>query len=323
MSSPSPNAPRFEVDTKDAVSLFRTLFAPLYPPELLRDLESARRQEANPAENPRLLGMLDDAATTFAEMMHAIVGPALALDGSDAAIHRLSEQITVERRAQFSESRGPDGVPELAHVIIHAAIYIGATIVKNHGGRWRMRNPHWDSLVTLESRAGIGDLAPFSWLLRAFSDEEIGRGTLAHRYRTHVELPCLSPEDLPVFLKLERSLPRLKKPSYDTLHKYIRAHLPELLDLGRDFPSPERFDELSFSWLEPIVLGGGRMVLLHGPSAEGAMLMWLDETGFQKSAYYAGDVFPEHRVKVLDDKLQIIVSVLGRATVHEVLWWGP
>jgi hypothetical protein len=315
--------PRFDVDTTDALSLFRTLFAPLYPPEALADLDKARTEDANPAKNPRLFSLLDDAAAGFAQMMHHTISPDLRLDGSDASIHRLSEIFTEAQRATWLASRGPDGVPELAHVLIHAALYVGAAVVKNHGGLWKMRNPHWDSLVTLESRAGIGDLAPFAWLLRALSDEEIGRGTLAHRYRTHVELPCLSPEELPAFLTLERSLPRLKKPRYDTLHKYLRAHLPELVDLGKDFPSPERFDELSFSWLEPILLGGGRMVLLHGPSNEGAMLMWLDQTGFQKSAYYAGDVFPEHRVKLDGDKIQVIVSVLGRPTVHEILWWGP
>jgi hypothetical protein len=315
----------FRVDTKDALSLFRTLFAPLYPPEALADLEKARQEDANPAKNPRLFALLSQAAEAFAEQMNKSVQSEipLDLDGSDASIHRLSAALTPERRAQWLANVGPDGVPELAHVLIHGALYLGEAVVKNHHGVWKMRNPHWDSLITLESRAGTGDLAPFSWLLRALCDEEIGRDTLAHRYRTHVELPCLSPEELPVFLTLERSLPRLKKPRYDTLHKYLRAHLPELVDLGKDFPSPERFDELSFAWLEPIILGGGRMVLLHGPSAEGAMLMWLDETGFQKSAYYAGDVFPEHRVKVDGDKLQIIVSVLNRPVMHEVLWWGP
>ena len=322
MTGPSPRA-RFDVDPKDAVALFRTLFAPLYPPEALRNLDAVRNEDANPAKNPRLFALLDEAASAFAEGVGRSLGEDLVLDGSDASIHRLSQALTAEHRTRWLSNVGPDGIPELAHIVINGALYVASAVVRNHGGTWKMRNPHWDSLVTLTSRAGTGDLAPFSWLLRALSDEEIGRGTLGHRYRTNVELPCLSPEDLPAFLPLERSLPRLKKPRYDTLHKYLRAHLPELRDVGHDFPSPERFDELSFSWLEPVILGGGRMLLLHGPSAEGAMLMWLDETGFQKSAYYAGDVFPEHRVKVDGDKIQVIVSVLNRPVVQEVLWWGP
>jgi hypothetical protein len=77
-------------------------------------------------------------------------------------------------------------------------------------------------------------------------------------------------------------LPRLNEPSYDLLHKYLRGHLPELRDLGQDFPTAERFAELGFRWMDFHVLGGGRLVLMAGASRNGMHLFWLGATGFEK-----------------------------------------
>src|SRR5262249_47441657 len=141
------------------------------------------------------------------------------------------------------------------------------------------------------------DLAVFSWWLRALADEEIDDPRLADRYRANVEVPTLVPESLPVIAPLDRKIPRLAKVRYDTLHRHLRAHLPELAGVGDDFPSPERFAELEFRWLDFLLVGGGRMLLVHGPGRSGVHVFWLDRTGFVKSAYWAADPFPEHVVQ--------------------------
>ncbi|MFO0658302.1 MAG: hypothetical protein U0165_00495 [Polyangiaceae bacterium] len=306
-----------------AERLFNVLLWPLYPDDVRADLEGYRARDANPANNPAIRRQLADAAERFVSMTDSVLGMSLALDFTDASVHRLGAELTRERRDRWIKERAPDGLPVIVHVLIHGVAYLGECVVRNHGGTWAIRHPLWESRVHLTSRAGEGDLTLLSWWLRALSDEEIGRGTLTERYRRNVEVPCMSPEQLPVMIKPDRQFPRLKHPSYDKLHKYIRAHLPELRDLGADFPSAERFAELDFGWLETKLLGEGRMVLFHGPSAQGVFLIWLDTTGFVKSAYYPADAFPEHVVQLEGDKLRLIVPLLDKNVVHEMLWWGP
>jgi hypothetical protein len=312
----------FATPTPEA--LFESVFWPLYPDEARRDLARARATDANPGRNPALFARLDEAAELFARLAPDAFGEDLGLDGSDASVHRLGQALTLERRARWLGERGPDGVPLLAHLVIHGVAYVGACVVKNHEGAWQLRSPLWESLVRLRSRAGEGDLALFSWWLKSLSDAEIGRGTLADRYRTHVEVPRTSPDALPPLVPPDRPLPRLRAPRYDTFFKYLRAHLPELRDLGRDFPSPERFAELAFDWLDFVPVGGGRMLLVHGPSGLGGVhLFWLDGAGFVKSAYYPADAAPPHSVRADGDKLALSLYVLGRPAEHEMLWWGP
>lgn len=311
------------VDTRTPASLFSTLFAPLYPPDALRDLDAARRVDANPGRNPALFAQLDRAAEVFARLADDALGVPLDLDGSDASIHRLGAALTRDRRDALAAAPGPDGAPLLAHLVLHGVAYVGRAVVAHHGGEWQLRSPLWESLVRLRSRAGEGDLALFAWWLRALSDDEIGRATLAERYRAHVEVPTEQPDRWPVIAPPDRRLPRLKRPRYDTLHRHIKAHLPELRDLGADFPSPERFTEMAFEWLDFVLLGGGRALLLHGPTDRGVHFFWLDGRGFAKAMYLPADAFPEHRVVAEGDKVKIIVSVLGKPVAHEVLWWGP
>lgn len=245
------------------------------------------------------------------------------MDRSDASVHRLSRALTRARRDRWMRERGPDGAPLLSHVMLHGAMYVGACIVREHEGIWQVRRPLWESLVRLRSRAGEGDIALVQWWLKSLSDDEIERTPLADRYRAHVEVPRLSPEKLPIIAPPDRKLPRLGKVRYDTLHRHLRAHLPELTDLGDDFPSAERFAELGFHWLEFVWLGEGRMLLLHGPTDSGVHLFWLDAAGFAKAAFFPCDAAPPHRVEVRGDVLVVSLTVLGTMRDQEMLWWGP
>jgi hypothetical protein len=325
-ATPAPSPSPSTLSTPE--SLFHAHFLPLYPPDAQRDLSGARATDANPANNPAILAHLDDAARIFvaaAATMFPERHEALALDFTDASVHRLSAAVTRERRDAWA-ANGAAGSPEneLFNVVVHGAAYVGACIVRQHAGAWRVRRPLWESLVQLESRAGSGELAVFHWWLKSLADDAFDRGvTLADRYRAHVENPTARPETLPVIAPPDRRLPRLVKPRYDILHKWTRAHLPELRDLGEAFPSPERFDELAFTWLDFALVGEGRMLLMFGANAHGLHLFWLTSSGFEKSAFFPCEAFPEPIVRVDADRIRAILSVAGKQLVHEVLWWGP
>ena len=311
--------------TSSADALFRAYFLPLYPPDAQADLAAARATDANPALNPAIFAHLDEAATLFARQAPALLEPSVGLDFTDASVHRLSAALTRERRDRWA-ANGAAGSPEseLFNVVVHGAAYLGACVVRSHGGAWSARRPLWESVVHLRSRAGEADLAVFHWWLKALADEDFERGiTLADRYRAHVENPTARPELLPVIAPPDRRLPRLMKPRYDTLNKWLRAHLPELRDLGEHFPSPERFAELDFASLEFALVGGGRMLVMSGANAHGLHLFWLTTSGFEKSAFFPGDAFPEPKALMEGETIRAVVSIQGKQVVHEVLWWGP
>jgi hypothetical protein len=309
-----------------AESLLADFFLPLYPPDARADLARARSLDANPANNPTIARHLDEAAATFVRNAPALFGQgAPLLDGTDASVHRLSAALTPATRDRWAQM-GPAGSPEnaLFNAVVHGAAYVGACIVKEHGGTWRARRPLWESLVHLASRAGEAELAIFHWWLRSLADD--ATQTLADRYRALVEVPCATPETLPVIAPPDRRLPRIAKGArFDVLYKHLKAHLPELRGLGEDFPSPERFAELGFKWLDFLLLGGGRMLLVFGPGEKGLYLYWLTAAGFEKAAYWPSDAFPEPIVRPSADgqKLEVIVSAGGRVETHELLWWGP
>jgi hypothetical protein len=307
----------------DAEQLFVRYFLPLYPPDARADLARARATDANPGHNPALMAHLDDAAGRFAALAPGLVGSDLGLDRSDASVHRLSAALTPARRDAWA-AQGEPGTADstLFNVVVHGAAYVGACIVAQHGGTWGVRRPLWESVVRLASRAGEGDLAVFHWWLKSLSDDPQGT-TLADRYRAHVEVPCARPEELAVLVAGERGLPRLKRPRYDTLHKYLRAHLPEVRDLGADFPSPERFDDLELRWLDAFVLGGGRMVLLAGAGPHGLHLFWVGASGFEKSVFLPSDAFPDPIVRVQGERIVAMTSEKSATRTHEMLWWGP
>jgi hypothetical protein len=311
----------------DAEQLFVRWFLPVYPPDARADLARARSADANPGRNPSFLAHLDEAADTFVRGAPALFGAAaagLALDRTDASVHRLSAALTHERRDAWA-AEGVPGTPgsTLFNAVVHGAAYVGACVVASHGGAWSVRRPLWESVVRLRSRAGEADLAIFHWWLKSLADDAQGT-TLADRYRAHVEVPCARPEELPVFVpEAARALPRLKQPRYDLLHKYLRAHVPEVRDLGRDFPSAERFEAFGFRWMDFHVLGGGRMVLLAGASPHGLHLFWVSAAGFEKSALVPCDAFPDPVVRVEGDRIVALTSEAGVARTHEMLWWGP
>jgi hypothetical protein len=306
-----------------AARLFERYFAPLYPEAALADLARLRATDENPARNPIIVAKIDEAAVAFSHLAPAALSaPDLLLDFSDASVHRLVKELTRERRDTWLAHAASGEPPLLVTLVTHGALYVGACVVRNHGGVWQVRRPLWESLVRLTSRAGTGDLAVFQWWLKALSDDEIDASRLADRYRTHVEVPTFDATALSPIASPDRKLPRLSKVRYDLFYKHLRAHLPELRDVGADFPSPERFEEIGFKWLEFLLVGDGRMLLLHGPTDRGVHLFWLDQGGFVKAVYYPADAFPAHKVEVRGEIVQVIVSVQGKLEVHEMLWWG-
>ncbi len=308
-----------------AEQLFVESVLPLYPEDARTDLAAARARDANPAKNPAVVAHLTDAAETFSKMANGVLGAELALDFTDASVHRLSHALTRDARDRLRDS-APLGSPEseLFNVLVHGAAYVGECIVRAHGSAWAVRRPLWESVVTLTSRAGTGDLPVFHWLLKSLADEAYADAgvSLGDRYRAHVEMPCAKPEELPVIAPPDRSLPRLSKVRYDVFYKYLKAHLPEMRDVGEHFPSPERFEDLGLKWLDFTLLGGGRMLLLSGLGSEGLHLFWLTLSGFERAAFYPCEKFPEPIVKASGDKLTVLYSAEGKQVRQELLYWG-
>jgi hypothetical protein len=311
--------------TVTAESLFRTTFLPLYPEDAKADLAAARARDANPANNPGILAHLADAARVFAEIAPEALGvPAkdLALDFTDASVHRLSAALTTERRDRLAGAGAAGSADNaLFNFVVHGSAYVGECVARGHAGAWSVRRPLWESVVRLRSAAGDAELAVFHWWLKSLADD--ATASLADRYRAHVEVPRAKPEDLPVLAPPDRRLPKLAKPRYDALYKYLRAQLPELRDVGDDFPSPERFEELGLKSLSFLLVGGGRMLVLWGPSGAGLHAFWLTNAGFEKGAFWPCDAFPEPIVRAKDDKLEVLLSRDGKASAFELLWWGP
>jgi hypothetical protein len=310
-----------------AEEIFERYLWPLYPDDAREDLARARTTDANPGKNPSLPSHLEEAARVFEAMAGSLFQ---GLDRSDASVHRLSRALTTERRDTWS-ARGTPGTPdnELFNVIVHASAYVGACILRQHGGEWSVRRPLWESVVRLSSRAGTAELVVLQWLLKSLAEPVAGvpHVTLADRYRTHVEIPCLDPTSLPILFHRahaprDKPIPRLAKVRYHSLHQHLRAHAPEIRDVGEHFPSPERFDEMGFEWLDFAIVGEGRMLLLFGPGRGGAHLLWMSAAGFEKSAFLPADSFPAPVLKQDGDKLIVLLSVSGQKVVQEMLWWG-
>lgn len=305
-----------------AESVFRDVFLPLYPEDAQSDLGRARSTDANPAKNPQFAAQIADAARIFVELAPTALGDAgksLALDFSDASVHRLGAALDAATRERL---RGRD---ELFNFVVHGAFYVGECVVRNHGGAWSIRRPLWESVVTLSSRAGEAALPVFHWWLKALADD--AKATLGDRYRAHVEVPCARPEELPVIADpAGRSFPRLSKLKYDVFYKYLKAHLPEVKDVGEGFPSPERFTDYEFAHLDFALVGGGRMLLMYGPNKDGLHAFWLTKEGFDKSAFWPAESFPAPLMKVkpgAPEKLEVVLSRDGKPLSFELLWWGP
>lgn len=321
--------PHDDDDAVTAERLFREAFLPLYPADAATDLARARREDANPANNPTIVAHLGEAADVFAKMAPQVLGPPganLDLDFSDASVHRLSAALTRDVRERWrAEPAYGTSESTLFNVVVHGSAYVGECIVRAHRGVWLVRRPLWESLVALRSAAGDAQIAVFHLWLKALSDEALAgkAASLADRYRTHVEVPTFDADALPVFLKTERRTPRLSKVRYDAFYKYLRAHFPEIRDVGADFPSPERFDELRLRWIEGHVVGGGRMALFAGAGEAGVHLYWLDASGFVKAAFVPADKFPEPIVRIDGPRVRVLVQQDGQPAERDMLWWGP
>jgi hypothetical protein len=299
---------------RDADSLFRTFFLPLYPPDAQAALERVRTQDANPAGNPSFCAALRDAAERFQHLS----GLDVKLDYSKESVHRLGHALSAEKREQWIQKRAAEGVPELVPLIIHGAAYVGECI----GGEWQIRNPLWESLVRIQTSMGDALLPVFHWWLRSLADAELGRVTLGDRYRMYVEEPMFRAEALPILARAEHTFPKATKTSYDIFFKYLKAHAPEIRDVGTDFPSPERFVDLKLKWFSAEWVGAGRMLLVYGQNQDGLHLFWLDGSGFRKGAFVACETFPEPRVVKREDRLELVVSLDGKIAAHEMPWWG-
>lgn len=303
--------------------LFKKHFEPLYP--VGEELEALRERDANPAGNPAIVAKLLELATTFEKLAPiALQKPDLVLSRDDASVHHLAVLLDRAARDRWASETREDGASTLAKVVVHGAVWVAACIAETRPdkARWRVRNPLWESRIELTSAAGVGELSPFMWWLKALSDEEIERPSLGDRYRTHVEVPTFDAASLPVIASPDRRVPRLAKVRYDALFRHLKAHVPEIASVGDDFPSPARLDELGFKWLEGRWLGQGRMLLLHGPTQGGVIAMWMSKAGFEKSAYFESDPGSSHMVDVDGEKVRFVVRSGGKDVLHEMLWWG-
>ncbi len=310
----------------DAQEIFVRYFLPLYPADAFENLQKARTEDANPAKNSAIFGHLTDAANVFVGRSKALFGEDLTLDFSDASVHRLSAALTLARRDAWSE-HGAAGTAEseLFNVVVHGAAYVGECARRGRSAEWSVRRPLWESVVVLESRVGTAKLAVFHWWLKSLADEAFASalgGSLADRYRTHVEEPTRDFDALPKFLAGERKLPRITKPTYDVFYKYLRAHVPEIRDVGADFPSPERFGDYDFRWIDFFVVGDGRILLVACAGSKGIHLFWLAAGGFEKGAFLPCDAFPEPVVKTGVEKIVLVGRIDKQDFVHEMPWFG-
>ena len=311
-----------------AESLLTEVFLPLYPPEAAADLAAARVTDANPGSNPAFPEHLADAARVFAGMSHGVFGRDLGLDFSGASVHRLGAAMNRAWRDALVAKGGLGAADcELFNVVVHGAAYVGECIVRSHGAAWGVRSPLFESVVRLVSPAGEADLAVLHWWLKSLADDAFAAdgaplAGLAERYRAHVEA-MMEPAELDVIAPADRALPRIaKRVSYDVLHKYIKAHLPELREVGEHFPAPERFAAYALEWLDVKLVGGGKMLLLAGRGKGGLHLFWLTRQGFAKAAHFAADASPEPVVSLSGDKVVVGLSLAGVAQTHELMWWG-
>ena len=310
----------------DAKALFERVFWPLYPEDVRADLQAARESCENAANDCGLTELIEEIAEAFKQLAPSILGlPQSALDDSDESVHRLGAALTRARRDRLllEQTVGRNRTPLLAMIAIHGTLYVGRCIVKNHCGQWLVRRPLWESTVRLHSALGQAELSVFQWWLKSLSDEEVDRAPLGDRYRTYVQEPCFHSEALPVLATSPARIPRLKHPQIPDLLRHLQAHAPAIRQLGSDFPTPERFAQMQFAWLDFIWVGAGRMLLLHGPSTnKGLHLLWLNADGFVKSAFYQADDVPSHKVKLQGEFLRVILSMQQQLKVHEMPWWG-
>ncbi len=68
------------------------------------------------------------------------------------------------------------------------------------------------------------------------------------------------------------------------------------------------------------------MIVVHGANAHGLHAYWLGKDGFEKSAFWPADKFPEPILRQHPndvEKLEVALSHDGSTRSFELLWWGP
>ncbi len=275
-----------------------------------------------------MLAHLDDRPRVFVKMHARVLGVDLALDFSDASVHRLSAALSRDVRDALAKS-GEAGTPEnaLFNVIVHGAAYVGACVVRAHGGAWLVRRPLWESRVRLKSHAGEAELAVLSWWLRALADDAFDdagavRAGLAERYRAYVEVATARPDSLEPLRAAARAAAAEERQIRCILQVHPRARA-RAARRGRGLPVTRALRRVPISVARFLLVGGGRMLVVCGPGEGGLHAFWLDRGGFLKSALFAADAMPEPMAKLDGDKLAFVVSHGGKTQVHETLWWGP
>lgn len=297
-----------------AESLLARWFWPHYPPDVRAAPFLHRDVDANPGANPALTRHLGDAAERFVANAPALLDEAVTLD--DAGVEVLARALTRARRDAWMASGDPaDPSNVFFNAVVHGAMFLGEVIAREHGGRWELRRPLWESVV--HRRRG-GAVSPFHWLLKSLADDAVDERPLAVRWRLHVLQDDLDPTTLPRLTEAT-SLPTLKSPSYDTLVKLLHQHLEALRDLGEGFPSPREFTERAYPRLSFTILHGGRVVVAHGQTraADGTNtveLHWLTARGHDHT-----DVLP------MDPDVPYFARALGEDAMEVTLAWrgGP
>jgi len=308
-----------------ARGLFERVFWPLYPPEVRADLQASRESFVNPANDCGVTELIDEIAEAFKFLAPSLLGlPSRSLDDTDASVHRLGAALTRKTRDLLLHERtvGTNRTPLVAMIAIHGTLYVERCIVNNHGAQWLVRKPLWESSVRLSSALGEAELSVFQWWLKSLSDEEVDRRPLGDRYRTYVEVPCFNGDALPVIGNASARIPRLMRPTIDSVREHLRVHAPGIRSLGDDFPARPAFDAMSFAWLDMEWVGDGRMLVIHGPSPKrGLHVFWLNADGFLKSAFYPTDD-GAYELQSKGTRMCVSVGSSGKRTVHEMPWWG-
>jgi len=308
--------------------LFHRFFWPHYPPDVRAQPDKFRDHDANPAGNQALVDQCRDAAEKFVRNAPVLLGCELGWTAED--VSRLSHEIDrAKRDAWIAASEASDPGNVLFNAVVHAALYVGEVATRAHGGRWTLRRPLWESVVALTSEIRAARaFAPFHWLLKHLSDDEIDRGTLADRFQIHVAFPSTDPSALPV-LTTRTSLPSLRAPTYDTWVKFLQTHVPSLRDLGVGFPSPSEFTHRAFARLDVHSLHGGRVLALHGMSPATSErpawveVSWLTAHGFHHADAFPCDPTPPYFARVLgDEALEVTFAWEGRPRTHRLTLRG-
>lgn len=303
-----------------ATSLLNRWFWPFYPSDVRAAPFLHRDVDANPGHNPSLLAPLAEAAELFAANAEGLLGERLPL--TDAGVATLARSLTRARRDEWIAQSDPTAPGNLFfQAVVHAALFVGEVMVREHGGRWELRRPLWESVV--HRRRG-GAVSPFHWLLKSLADDAVDELPLAARWRVHVLMPDLDLDALAVIAP-EKKLPSIKRPTYDLLVKYLHQHLPALRDVGEGFPSPAEFTERAYESLAFERLHGGRVVALHGlvPAAGErpavVEVSWMTARGFDHADTIPSDPGVAYFGRAVSDELvEITVAWQGKPHTHRL-----